>query len=56
MQIASGSMFIKRYMCIQYNINEPVIDIGFGKNININSTGEKNTSLFNTSAYYKKTR
>ena len=32
MQIASGSVFIKRYMCNQFNINEPIIIIGFGKN------------------------
>ena len=32
MQIASGSVFIKRDMRNQFNINEPVIVIGFGKN------------------------
>ena len=31
MQIASGSVFIKRYMCSQFNINESVIIKGVFK-------------------------
>ena len=31
-KITTGSVFIYRYMCNQFNENEPVVIIGFGKN------------------------
>ena len=32
MRKTTGSVFIKRYMCNHFNVNEPVITIDVGKN------------------------